>query len=69
MKKLTKRNHPGVLTIERRAAPAPQDASEAIREGLDDIDHGRTRPADEVFDEIRRKYAIPRSDERSHGLR
>jgi hypothetical protein len=65
LKKLTKRNHPGMLTIEGRTATAAQDAAEAIREGLDDIDHGRTRPA-EVFDDIRRKYAMPRSDERSH---
>ena len=41
-----------------------QVTDEAIREGLDDIDHGRTRPAEELFDEIRRKYAIPRSDDR-----
>ncbi len=37
------------------------DADESIRQGLDDVAHGRTRPASEVFDEIRRKYATPRS--------
>jgi hypothetical protein len=58
-----------MLTIEGRAATIAQDAAEAIREGLDDIDHGRTRPAEEVFDDIRRKYAIPRSVDRSRGPR
>jgi len=39
---------------------AEADASEGIRQGLDDIAAGRTRPLDEVFDEMRAKYAIPR---------
>jgi hypothetical protein len=30
------------------------------RAGLDDVAHARTRPAREVFDEIRRRHAIPR---------
>jgi prevent-host-death family protein len=33
---------------------------EAIRQGLDDVAHGRTRPAKEVFEELRRKHGIPR---------
>jgi hypothetical protein len=33
---------------------------EGIRQGVDDAAHGRTRPAREVFDEIRRKHDIPR---------
>ncbi len=40
---------------------AHADAEEAIRQGLDDVAHGRTQPAREVFDEIRCKDAIPRS--------
>jgi predicted transcriptional regulator len=32
---------------------------EAIRQGLDDAAKGRTRPAREVFAEIRRKHGIP----------
>ena len=40
---------------------AQADAVEGIRQGLDDLAHGRTRPAREVFDEIRRKHGIPRS--------
>lgn len=39
---------------------ASADAVEDIRQGLDDIAHGRTRPAKEVFDYIRRKHDIPR---------
>lgn len=31
----------------------------AIREGLADIDAGRTRPADEVTEELRKKHNIP----------
>src|SRR5258708_77366 len=33
---------------------------EAIREGLASIDRGEGRPAEEVFEEIRQKYNIPR---------
>jgi predicted transcriptional regulator len=36
------------------------EEDEAIRQGLEDIAEGRTRPLDEVFDEMRAKYAIPR---------
>jgi prevent-host-death family protein len=36
------------------------DVREAIRQGLEDIEAGRTRPAEEFFEEMRRKYAIPR---------
>jgi predicted transcriptional regulator len=36
------------------------DAREGIRRGLEDVAAGRTRPAREVFDELRAKYRIPR---------
>jgi prevent-host-death family protein len=36
------------------------DSREGIRRGLEDIAAGRTRPAREVFDELRAKYRIPR---------
>jgi predicted transcriptional regulator len=36
------------------------DVREAIRQGLEDVAAGRTRPAEEFFQEMRRKYAIPR---------
>lgn len=38
---------------------ARADAEEGIRQGLDDVANGRTRPAREVFDEIRRKQGTP----------
>jgi hypothetical protein len=41
-------------------AAARADVYEAIRQGLDDVAHGRGRPAGEVFDEFRRRYRIPR---------
>jgi len=39
---------------------AQNDVYEAIRQGVDDVSHGRTRPAREVFLEMRRKYGIKR---------
>jgi PHD/YefM family antitoxin component YafN of YafNO toxin-antitoxin module len=39
---------------------AASDAREGIRQGLADLAAGRARPLDEVFDEMRAKYAIPR---------
>jgi prevent-host-death family protein len=75
MKQLKKSKRPVVLTVEGKAAAIVQDAEayrrllgvaagveaeEGIRQGLDDVAHGRTRPAEEVFDEIRRKHGTPR---------
>jgi prevent-host-death family protein len=75
MKQLRKSKRPVVLTVKGKAAAVVQDAEayqrlldlaaradagEGIRQGLDDVAHGRTRPAREVFDGIRRKHAIPR---------
>jgi prevent-host-death family protein len=75
MKQLRRNKRPMVLTVRGKAAAIVQDAEayqrlldiaaqadaeEGIRQGLDDVAHGRTRPAREVFDEIRRKYDIPR---------
>jgi hypothetical protein len=39
---------------------ARADVYEAIRQGLDDIAHGRTRPAEEFFKEFRRRHGLPR---------
>jgi predicted transcriptional regulator len=39
---------------------AYESAEEGIRQGLDDLANGRTIPAKEAFDRIRRKYNIPR---------
>jgi len=75
MKQLKKSKRPVVLTVKGKAAAIVQDAEayqrlldiaasadaeEGIRQGLDDVAHGRTRPARDVFDEIRRKQGIPR---------
>ena len=75
MKQLRRSQRPVVLTVKGKAAAIVQDAEayqrlldiaaqadaeEGTRQGLDDVAHGRTRPAREVFDQIRRKHAIPR---------
>jgi len=75
LKQIKKNKRPIVLTVNGKAEAIVQDAAEyqrlldiaaradvyeAIRQGLDDIDHGRTRPAREVLDELRRRYGIPR---------
>ena len=76
MKQLKKSKRPVVLTVKGKAAAIVQDAEayqrlldiaalaptaeEGIRQGLDDVAHGRTRPAKEVFGDIRRKHGIPR---------
>ena len=75
MKQLKKSKRPVVLTVKGKAAAIVQDAEayqrlldiaaradseEGIRQGLDDVAHGRSRPAKEVFDDIRRKHGISR---------
>jgi prevent-host-death family protein len=75
LKQLKKTKRPVVLTVNGKAAAIVQDAAayqrlldiaaraddeEAIRQGLEDVAHKRTLPAREVFERIRRKYAIPR---------
>jgi PHD/YefM family antitoxin component YafN of YafNO toxin-antitoxin module len=68
-------NGPVVLTVNGKAAAVVQDAEayqrlldraaavsveEGIRQGREDLTDGRTRPAGEVFDEIRTAYGVPR---------
>jgi prevent-host-death family protein len=75
LKQLKKSKRPVVLTVKGKAAAVVQDAEayqrlldiaasanaeEGIRQGLDDVAHGRTRPAKAVFNEIRHKHGIPR---------
>lgn len=75
MKQLKKNKRPVVLTVKGKAEAVVQDAEsyqrlldivaradvhEAIRQGLEDVAQGRTRPAQEVFNEIRVKHGIPR---------
>ncbi len=42
------------------AGAARADAYEAIREGLEDAAHGRTRPARQALSEVRRRHGVPR---------
>jgi len=75
IKQLRKSKRPVVLTVKGKAAAIVQDAEayqrlldiaarvdteESILQGLEDVARGRTRPARDVFNEIRRKHDIPR---------
>ena len=75
MKQLKKSKRPVILTVKGKAQAVVQDAEayqrlldiaaradvfEAIRQGLEDVARGRTRPAREVFAEIRQRHGIPR---------
>ncbi len=75
IKQLKKSKRPVVLTVKGKAEAVVQDAEayqrlldiaaradvdEAIRQGLDDVAHGRARPAKEVFARIRRQHDIHR---------
>ena len=70
LKQLKKSKRPVVLTVKGKAAAIVQDAEayqrlldiaasadagEGIRQGLDDVANGRTRPARAAFDEIYRR--------------
>ena len=72
---MKKSKRPVVLTVNGKAevvvqtaesyqrlldAAARADIYEAIRQGLDDIAHARTRPARKVFDELRRRHGVSR---------
>lgn len=37
-----------------------QETVEGIRQGLEDVKAGRTKPADEFLDEFARKHGLPR---------
>jgi prevent-host-death family protein len=70
--RIRKTGNPLVLTINGRAEVVVQDAEayqqlldrvetvEALQRGLADVKAGRTKPAREVFDRLRRKHGIPR---------
>ena len=75
MQHLKDTKRPVILTVNGKAAAVVQDAeayqhlldlvaeanaAEGIRQGLEDLRNGRTRPAGVVFDEIRGDYGIPR---------
>ena len=70
--RLKKTGSPLVLTINGKAEVVVQDAEayqallervetiEGIQRGLADVKAGRTKPARKVFDQLRRRYGIPR---------
>ena len=72
LNRLRKTGHPLVLTINGKAALVVQNAEayqtlldrveaiEGIQRGLADVNAGRTKPARQVFDRLRRKHGIPR---------
>ena len=75
LKEMKKSKRPVVLTVNGKATAVIQDAEsyqrlldsaaradvyEAIRQGLDDVVHGRSRPARQVFDELRRRHGVSR---------
>ena len=72
LKRARKTGNPLVLTVNGRAEVVVQDAEayqqlldrvetvEALQRGLADVKAGRTRPARNVFDRMRRKHGIPR---------
>jgi prevent-host-death family protein len=75
LRQLRKSKRPVVLTVKGKAAAVVQDAEayqrlldiaaqadaeEGIRQGLEDVARGRTRPARSAFDEVRRRNDIQR---------
>ena len=75
LRQLKKSKRPVVLTVKGKAAAVVQDAEayqrlldiaaqadaeEGIRQGLEDVARGRTRPARSAFNEVRRRNDIPR---------
>lgn len=75
LKQIKKSKRPIVLTVNGKAEAIVQgaeeyqrlldiaaraDVYEAIRQGLEDIAKGRTRPAEEVFAEFRRRHGLSR---------
>lgn len=75
IRRLKRSKRPLVLTVNGKAEAVLQDAqayqhlldiaaqadaTEAIRQGLEDVKKGRTRPARQVFEEIRAEHEIPR---------
>lgn len=75
MQHLRDTRRPVILTVNGKAAAVVQDAeayqhlldlaaqadaTEGVRQGLEDARNGRTRPARTVFDELRSRHGIPR---------
>ena len=77
LKQLKKTKEPIVLTVNGKAEMVVLDAGSyedyllekdrqetiaGIRQGLDDVKAGRTRPAEDVFRELFEKFGIPESE-------
>ena len=75
LSELKRTGEPVLLTVDGKPEFVIQDAASykklvaiadqaevvaAVRQGLEEIKAGLGRPADEVFDEIRREFSIPR---------
>lgn len=70
--RIRKTGNPMVLTVNGKAELIVQDAGayqalldrvealEGIQRGVADVKAGRTKPAQQVFDKLRRKHGIPR---------
>jgi prevent-host-death family protein len=74
LEQIRETKHPLVLTINGKPELVVQDAAsyqellelkermetvEALRKGLDSVQNGRTKPLEEVFEDIRQKYEVP----------
>ena len=74
LRRLKETGRPLALTVDGRVELVVQDAEsyqrtlelldraeaiQGISEGLEDVRQGRTQPAREAFEELRRKYDIP----------
>ena len=72
---MKKSKRPVVLTVKGKVEAVAQNAEserrlldttsradvfEALGQAVDDIVHGRTRPARKVFKELRRRHGVPR---------
>jgi prevent-host-death family protein len=75
LEQIRQTGHPLVLTLNGKAEIVVQDAAsyqrlldildrveaiEGIRKGLQSVQEGRTRPAEEVFEELRQEHEVPR---------
>ncbi len=74
VKRIKESGAPLVLTVDGKAELVVQDAAgyrrmleqaerretlEALKEGLRDVEQGRTRPAAEAFEDFKRRHALP----------
>jgi prevent-host-death family protein len=75
LEQMKETGNPVVLTINGKAEIVVQDATAyqkllderqeadalaGIRQGLEDVKHGRTKPARQALEQIRKKHKIPR---------